>query len=152
MSSHGAILYKNQSLGGCSKYMLLEGDPRSPSTRTKRYWKVGEETSQYTGGTFISVEEGPGADEVVLNPAHTEKLDASEIRPEVFQEALAGMGNQTLWDTLTYDDDGEWIGKSLQNGNLTFACDGSYMEKLDPERCSAAFILRCKQTKRQQKA
>ena len=32
------------------------------------------------------------------------------------------------------------------DGNLMFACDGSYMEKLDPERCSAAFVLRCKQT------
>ena len=47
---------------------------------------------------------------------------------------------------LTYDDDGEWIGESLQSGNLTFACDGSYMEKLDSERCSSAFVLRCKLT------
>ena len=59
------------------------------------------------------------------------------------------MNNQTLLDTLTYDDDGEWISESLQSGNLTFACDGSYMEKLDPERYSAAFVLRCKLTGKQ---
>ena len=53
------------------------------------------------------------------------------------------MENQTLWGTLTYNDDGEWIGESLRDGNLTFACDGSYMENLDPERCSAVFVLRC---------
>ena len=146
MSSHGAILYENQSSGGCLKCMLSVADPRSASTRSKRYWKVGEEISQYTGDTFVSVEEGPGTDEVTLNPAHTGKLDAPETKPETFQETLAEMENQTLWDTLTYDDDGEWIGKSLRDGNLTFACDGSYMEKLDPERCSAVFVLRCKQT------
>ena len=39
------------------------------------------------------------------------------------------MKNQTPWDTLTYDDDGEWIGESLRDRNLAFACDGSYMEK-----------------------
>ena len=141
MSPHGAILYKNQSLGGCSKYMLSVGDPQLSSTRTKRYWKVGEETPQYIGDTFISVEEGTGADEVTLNPAHTGKLNATEIRLETFQEALAEMENQTLWDTLTYEDNGEWIGESLQHGNLMFAYDGSCMEKLDPERCSAAFVL-----------
>ena len=126
--------------------MLSVGDPRSSSTRTKRYWKGGEEPSQYTGDTLVSVEEGPCTDEVALNPAQTGKLDASETRPEIFQEALAEMENQTLWDTLTYDDDDEWVGKSLRNGNLMFACDGSYMEKLDPERYSAVFVLRCKQT------
>ena len=146
MSPHGAILYKNQSLGGCSKYMLSVGEPWSSSTRTKRCWTMGEETSQYTGNTFVSVEEGPGADEVTLNPAHTGKLGATEIRPETFQEALTVMENQTLWDTLTHGDAGEWIGESLQNGNMTFACDGSYIEKPDPERCSAAFVLRCKLT------
>ena len=53
--------------------MLSVGDPWPSSTRTKRYWKVGEETSQYTGDTCVSVEEGPGADEVALNPrAHRE--------------------------------------------------------------------------------
>ena len=56
------------------------------------------------------------------------------------------MNNQTLLDTLTYDDDGEWISESLQSGNLTFACDGWYMEMLDSERCSAVFVLRCKLT------
>ena len=95
-----------------------------PSTQTKRYWKVGEETPRYIGDTFVSVEEGQGADEVTLNPAHAGKLDATEIRPETFQEVLAAMENQTLQDTLTYEDDGKWIGESLQNGNLTFACDG----------------------------
>ena len=68
---------------------------------------MGEEKSQYTGDTFVSVEEGPGTDEVTLDPAHTGELDASETRSETFQEALVEMENQTLWDTLTYDDNGE---------------------------------------------
>ena len=53
----------------------------------------GNITVQYTGDTFVSMEEGPGTDEVNLNPAHTRKLDASETRPETFQEALAEMEN-----------------------------------------------------------
>ena len=76
---------------------------------------MGEETPQYTGNTLVSVEEGSGTDEVTLNPAHTGKLDASETRAETFLEALAEMENQTLWDTLTYDEDGEWIGESLSD-------------------------------------
>ena len=107
---------------------------------------MAEETTQYAGNTYVSVEKGPGADEVTLNPVYTGKLGASEIRPKTFQGALAEMENQTLWDMLIYGDDGEWIGESLQSGNLTFACDGSYMEKLDSERCLAAFVLRCKLT------
>ena len=81
--------------------------PQSSSTRTKRYWKVGEETTQNAGDSFVSVEKGPGADEVTPNPVNTGKFDASEIRPETFQGALADMENQTLRDTLTYDDDDE---------------------------------------------
>ena len=123
MSSHGAILCKNQSLGGCSKCMLSVGDPRSASTRTKIYWKVGEETLQYTGDKLVSVEEGPDTDEVTLNPAHTGKLDASKTRPETFQEALAEMENQTLWDTLTYDDNGKWIDKSLVASCIYVLCE-----------------------------
>ena len=69
--------------------MLSVGDPRSASTRSKSFWKVGEETSQYTGDTFVNVEEGSGTDEVTLNPAYTEKLNASETRTETSQEALA---------------------------------------------------------------
>ena len=89
-------------------------------------------------------DDGPGATKVALNPVNTGKLDVFEIRPETFQRALAEMENQTLWDTLIYIGDGEWIGESLQSGNLTFACDGLYMEKLDSERRSTVFVLRCK--------
>ena len=39
-----------------------------------------------------------------------------------------------------YDDDGEWIDESLRDGNLMFACDGSYMEKLDPERSKGTVV------------
>ena len=107
---------------------------------------MGEEATQYTGEIFVSVEQRPGTDEVTLNPKNTGKLETSEARPETFEGALAAMENQTLWDTLTYDGNGEWIGESLHNRSLTFGCDDSYMEKLDPGRCSAAFVLRYKLT------
>ena len=62
---------------------------------------MGEETAQDTGDTFVSVDQGPVADEVTLNPVNTGKLNASKTRPETFEEALAAVKNQTLWDTLT---------------------------------------------------
>ena len=43
MSPHGVILYKNQTSGGCLKYMLSVGDPRSATTRSKSFWRVGED-------------------------------------------------------------------------------------------------------------
>ena len=92
------------------------------------------------------MEQRPGTDEVTLNPKNTGKLKKNETRPETFERALAAMETQTFWDTLIYDGDGEWIGESLCSGNLTLACDGSYMEKLDLGRCSAAFVMRCKLT------
>ena len=68
--------------------MLSVGDPWLSSTCTKRYWKVGGETTQCTGDTFVRVEEGPGADEVTLNPVNTGKLDVSEMRPEIIKGRL----------------------------------------------------------------
>ena len=60
------------------KYMLSVGDPRLASTRSKRFWKVGEETSQYTGDTFVSVEEGPlkPGQKPSRKPFRNEKPDA----------------------------------------------------------------------------
>ena len=73
--------------------MLLVGDPQLLFARTKRYWEVGEEATQHTGDTFVSVKQGPDKDEVTLDPVNTGKLDASETRPETFEGALAAMEN-----------------------------------------------------------
>ena len=43
-------------------------------------------------------------------------------------------------------DDGSWIHRGLITGSLEIVHDGSFMVDLDPEVCSAGFIIYCNQS------
>ena len=67
--------------------------------------------------------------------------------PEVtFWDVLRSFLNQSLFEHFTCDDDGEWIRLGLMHGSLICVHDGSYMPKIDPHICSAAFIIKCTAT------
>ena len=57
--------------------------------------------------------------------------------------------NQSLWRYFRYDGDGEWIRRGLIFGTIELVHDGSYMQKVDPKICSAAFVIRCTKTNKQ---
>ena len=71
----------------------------------------------------------------------------SQIQPSTdFWDVLHSWPNQSLWRHFHCDGDGSWIRRSLLTGSLQLVHDGSYMAKIDPKICSAAFILKCKMT------
>lgn len=53
--------------------------------------------------------------------------------------------NSSLWDHLKIGD-GEWIKEGLKQGSIVLVHDGSYMEELAPEVCSAAVVIFCTST------
>ena len=63
-----------------------------------------------------------------------------------FLDTLHSWPNQSLWRYFKCDGDGEWIRRAVINGTLRFVHDGSYMKKVAPKICSAAFILSCSST------
>ena len=60
-----------------------------------------------------------------------------------FWKVLHELPNQTLWRHFHCDDDGAWIRRGATMGSLLLVHDGSYMQKVDPDVCSAAFKLVC---------
>ena len=68
MSEHGAVLYNVNRAGGYPKYLLLADGTQGSNTRSRRYWKVGNETGTHSGTLLVSVECRPGADEATLQP------------------------------------------------------------------------------------
>ena len=68
---------------------------------------------------------------------------ASEV---TFWEVLRSFPNQSLFEHFTCDGNGKWICSGLMQGTLICVHDGSYMPKIDPNICSAAFIIKCTAT------
>jgi hypothetical protein len=63
--------------------------------------------------------------------------------PLTFREVLMSWGNSWLWDHLTITGGEFWMYQSITNGMLVAVTDGSYMQELYPNICSAAFVLEC---------
>jgi hypothetical protein len=59
-----------------------------------------------------------------------------------FHGRLAAYGNNSLWDNLSVDGDGEWIHEGIMSGSLCIAHDGLYMAKELYSLCSAGVIAR----------
>ena len=63
--------------------------------------------------------------------------------PRTFLKVLQSWGNTWLWDDLTISWDANWICHAIANGTLVAVTDGSYIQELYPNLCSAAFVLEC---------
>merc|ERR1712086_367039 len=63
--------------------------------------------------------------------------------PSKFADCLSSFPNQSWWTNFVYDGDGEWIRRGLGLGTIQLVHDGSYMQKVDPPVCSAAFTIVC---------
>ena len=60
------------------------------------------------------------------------------------RDTLKTFPNQSLWRYFRCDGNGEWIVDGLEHGTLVIAHDGSYMAEVDPNLCSAAYIIYCR--------
>ena len=63
-----------------------------------------------------------------------------------FWTVLCNFENHSLWKDFVCDGDGSWITDGLVNGTLVAVHDGSYMKEVNPQACSAAFMIRCSAT------
>ena len=68
--------------------------------------------------------------------------------PSNLSEVLHSWGNNSLWEDLQLDGDGEWLIEGIMDGTVEGAADGSYMKDICPDVCSAAFMLICNRSKR----
>ena len=121
-------------------------DSSAHQTRTtsNKYREVETCAGSHPGTKYASVDELPNGD-VTLHS--TADLPQTAPRTRSFLETLHSFPNQTLWNDLTLDKDGEWISKGLNAGTLVLVHDGSCNKNLDPTKCSAACIIMCRKTK-----
>jgi hypothetical protein len=64
--------------------------------------------------------------------------------PQTFLDVLHSWGNTWLWDNISITGGFNWLHEAIQDGTLVAVTDGSYICKLYPNLCSAAFVIECK--------
>ena len=60
-----------------------------------------------------------------------------------FWDVLHSWPNQSLWRNFKCGGDVTWMRRGAMKVTLRMVHDGSYMCKVDPSICSAAFIIMC---------
>ncbi len=75
---------------------------------------------------------------------------STESRPETnllpsFLQSLLGENDQWIWNNLQITGDVNWLAAAVTAGSVLAVTDGSYMEDVYPDICSAAFIFECRQ-------
>jgi hypothetical protein len=65
-----------------------------------------------------------------------------------FETNLKSYGNETLWKSLNYNDDGSWILEGMINRSLIISHDGSYMKEVSPSISAAATMIYCNTTRK----
>jgi hypothetical protein len=65
-------------------------------------------------------------------------------KPTSLLATIRSFPNQSLWQYLDLDGDGEWIIDGLARGLLAIVHDGSFMEHMDDTSCSAGGIIFCR--------
>jgi hypothetical protein len=80
---------------------------------------------------------------VVLDP-----ILPDDDRPTTLLATIRSFPNQSLWQYLDLDGDGEWIIDGLARGSLAIVHDGSFMEHMDDTSCSAGGIIFCRCNRR----
>ena len=67
-------------------------------------------------------------------------------------DTLMSYGHADLWENISVDGNGEWIGEGLVRGSLVFAHDGSFMASESTSLCSAGVVILCTSSKQWLKA
>ena len=63
-----------------------------------------------------------------------------------FWDVLNSFRNQSLWKYFRCGGDGSWITRGLTASTLDCISDGSYMQEVSQEVCSAAVLIKCRYT------
>jgi hypothetical protein len=76
-------------------------------------------------------------------------FQSSTTHNQSLLQSLISSSSSDLWSNIHIDDDGTWLLPSLLDGTLDICCDGSYMPDLSTNACSGAFILQCRESKKE---
>ena len=130
-------------------HTVYEKDKECSTRLTRRtsnkYRMLTRRDGNHPGTKYASVDMRPNGD-VMLHSTALIPQTLPVTQP--FLQTLRTFPNQSMWKDLKMDEDGEWIGEALTAGTLVLVHDGSYNENLDPTKCSAAYIITCKKTKK----
>ena len=63
--------------------------------------------------------------------------------PSSFLDILRSWGNTWIWEHLQVAGGASWIHNSIADESLVAVTDGSYIQELYPNLCSAAFVMEC---------
>ncbi len=63
--------------------------------------------------------------------------------PKTFMDTLYSWGNTWLWYNISMAGGHDWLHEAIKDESLLAVTDGSYIRKLYPNLCSAAFVLEC---------
>lgn len=112
---------------------------RQPSADMPHMMGTHYATVHFVGDTTVSIHSVADIEKVCGNQSQTDLTVLDVIRQ---------FPNQSLWENLDLDGDGNWILDSLKMGTLICVHDGSYMELMDRSTCSAAVVLFCTEKRR----
>jgi hypothetical protein len=107
----------------------------------KKYDWLRAEPGRHTGNCYASVTMSNATCAILHSAA---KVPVEVPSPSSFLETLQSFGNGSLWDNLSVDGDGEWIGQAVISGSLRIAHDGSYMQETSTIICLAGVVMYCK--------
>ena len=140
-SPNNAVLYHLFPNGG---YDYFTPDSTKRTTRSgSNYTKKGTAPGFPPATHYASIRNYT-SNQVTLHS--TVPMYQSPSNKTSFINYVYSLRNQSLWNYLEIDDDGEWLLPSLLSGHLVICNDGSYMPKLSKTSCSGAFILHCSAT------
>jgi hypothetical protein len=63
--------------------------------------------------------------------------------PSLFLEVLQLWGNTWLWEHMAVYGGAKWLEHTISKSTLVVITDGSYIQELYPNLCSAAFVIEC---------
>ena len=144
-SQDETTLYHDQNQNEYVVFVRLERHERRMLRSHNNIFREFEtKEGKHLGQKYATVTELANGD-VQLHSSAT--IPETVVPRKSFIEALKSLPNQSLWDDTSIDGDGEWICDGLTKGSLIMVHDGSYNEDLDPDKCSAAYIIMCRRTK-----
>jgi hypothetical protein len=145
-STNECTLYHDTGQATHAVYEKVKlSETRQTRGTSNRYRELERRNDNHPGTKYASVDVRPSGDVVLHSTAlipRTTQVQRS------FLETLHSFPNQSMWNDLQLDGNGEWVSEALSAGTLVLVHDGSYNENLDPTKCSAAYIIMCKKTKK----
>eukprot|EP00956_Cyclotella_meneghiniana_P008313 scaffold11103_cov25-Cyclotella_meneghiniana.AAC.3 len=129
-----------------NRFAIYQRDALQRTMRSgARYTKISTHHGYPTDAMFYaSVDPNPSPN--MINLHSTCDIHHTATNQSTFLSCLRSFSNQSLWDKLEIDGDGDWLITSILNGTLEIGMDGSYMKDLSKSACSGAFILHCTST------